>query len=69
MGVSIPSTFPMMKHLKYKNPALNINRRHEAVARDTVFSNTPAVNSGIRQPQDFVGREWEAICYPIGDNI
>ena len=31
-GVSIPSTFPMKKLLKSRNPALNIPRRHEAVA-------------------------------------
>ena len=42
-GVSIPNTFPMKKHLKSRNPALNIPRRHEHVATDTVFSDTPAV--------------------------
>ena len=45
-GVSLPNTFPMKKHLKSRNPALNIPRRHEAVATDTVFSDTPAVDSG-----------------------
>ena len=38
------------------NPALNIPRRHELVATDTVFSNTPAVDSGVKQDQVFVGR-------------
>ena len=28
-GVSIPNTFPMKRHLKSRNPALNIPRRHE----------------------------------------
>ena len=42
-GVSLPNTFPMKKHLKSRNPAFNIPRRHEAVATDTVFSDTPAV--------------------------
>ena len=37
-GVSLPNTFPMKKHLKSRNPALNIPRRHEAVVTDTVFS-------------------------------
>ena len=36
-GVTLPNTFPVKKHLKSRNPALNIPRRHEAVATDTVF--------------------------------
>ena len=47
-GVSLPNSFPMKKHLKSRNPALNITRRHEAVATDTVFSDTPAVDSGVK---------------------
>ena len=47
-GVSLPNTFPMKRHLKSRNPALNIPRRHEAVATDTVFSDTPAVDSGVK---------------------
>ena len=54
-GVSIPSTFPMRKHLKSRNPALKIHRRHELVATDTVFSDTPAVDSGVKQAQVSVG--------------
>ena len=50
-GVSIPNTFPIKKHLKSRNPALNIPRRHEPVATDTVFSDTPAVDSGVKQVQ------------------
>ena len=46
-GVSLPNTFPMKRHLKSRNPALNVPRRHEAVATDTVFSDTPAVDSGV----------------------
>ena len=56
-GVSLPNTFPMKKHVKSRNPALNIPRRHEAVATDTVFSDTPAVDSGVKQAQVFVGRD------------
>ena len=56
-GVSLPNTFPMKKHLKSRNPALNIPRRHDAVATDTVFSDTPAVDSGVKQAQVFAGRE------------
>ena len=50
-GVSIPNTFPMKKHLKSRNPALNIPRRHSPVATDTVFSHTPAVDSGVNKPR------------------
>ena len=56
-GVSLPNTFPMKRHLKSRNPALNIPKRHEAVATDTVFSDTPAVDSGVQQVQVFVGRD------------
>ena len=47
----------MKKHLKSRNPALKIPRRHEAVATDTVFSDTPVVDSGVKQAQVFVGRD------------
>ena len=47
----------MRKHLKSRNPALNNPRRHEAVATDTVYSDTPAVDSGVKQAQLFVGKE------------
>ena len=55
-GTSV-STFPMREHLKSRNPALNIQRRHEAVATETVYSDTPAVDSGVKQAQLFVGKE------------
>ena len=65
-GVSLPNTFPMKGHLKYRNPALNVPRRHEAVATDTVFSDTPAVDSGVKQAQVFVGRDTlVADAYPM----
>ena len=47
----------MRKHLKSRNPALNIPRRNEAVATDTVYSDTAAVDSGVKQAQRFVGKE------------
>ena len=65
-GVSIPNTFPMKKHLKSRDPALNIPRRHEPVATDTVFSDTPAVDSGVKQAQVFVGRDPLGVdAYPM----
>ena len=54
------------KHLKSRNPALDIPRRHEPVATDTVFSDTPAVDSGVKQAQVFVGRDTlVADAYPM----
>ena len=65
-GVSLPNTFPMKRHLKSRDPALNVPRRHEAVATDTVFSDTPAVDSGVKQAQVFVGRDTlVADAYPM----
>ena len=63
---SLPNGESMKKHLKSRNPALNIPRRHEAVATDTVFSDTPAVDSGVKQAQVFVGRDTlVADAYPM----
>ena len=45
------------KHLKSRNPALNIPRGHEPVATDTVLSDTPAVDKGVKQAQVFVGSD------------
>ena len=65
-GVSLPNTFPMKKHLKSRNPALNIPSRHEVVATDTVFSDTPALDSGVKQAQVFVGSDTlVADAYPM----
>ena len=47
----------MKRHIKSRNPALNIPRHHEPVATDTVSSDTPAVDSGVKQAQVFVGRD------------
>ena len=65
MGVALDS-FPMKRHLKSRNPALNVPRRHEPVATDTIFSDTPAVDSGVKQAQVFVGRDsLVADVYPM----
>ena len=55
-GVAIDS-FPMKRHLKSRNPALNAPGRHECVATDTIFSDTPQVDGGVKQAQVFVGRD------------
>ena len=54
MGSLHSQYLPMRKLLKSRNPALNISRRHET---DTVFSDTPAVDSGVKQAQVFVGKD------------
>ena len=54
---SISYHLPHERHLKARNPALNVPRRHEAVATDTVYSDNPAVDSGVKMVQLFVGKE------------
>ena len=39
-----------------RNPALNVPRRHEGVATDTIYSDTPAVDSGVTMAQLSVGK-------------
>ena len=39
------------KHFKSRNPVFNIPRRSEAVATDTIFSDTPAVDDGSTMAQ------------------
>ena len=36
---------------------MNVPRRHKPVATDTIFSDTAAVDSGVKQAQVFVGRD------------
>ena len=47
---------PFRQHFKSRFPALNVRRRNEPVATDTVWSDTPAVHSGYVAAQVFVGR-------------
>ena len=46
--------YPMRKHFKSRFPAFNIPRRSEEVATDTIFSDTPAIDSGFTMAQIFV---------------
>ena len=46
----------MRKHFKSRFPAFNIARRSEEVATDTIFSDTPAIDSGVTMAQIFVGK-------------
>ena len=45
-GGTIPQHDYLKKHFKSRNPVFNIPRRNEAVATDTIFSDTPAINDG-----------------------
>ena len=55
-GASV-GTFPMKRHLMSRNPALNVPRRHEAVATDTVYSDTPTVDGRVKLAQLFVQKD------------
>ncbi len=47
----------MKKHYRSRFPALNVARRHQAVATDTVYSDTKAIDDGSTCAQIFIGRE------------
>ena len=47
----------MRKHCKSRFPAFNIPCRNEAVAADTIFSDTPAIDSGVTMAQICVGKD------------
>jgi hypothetical protein len=46
----------LRQHWKSRFPACNVRRRNEAFATDTIFSDTPAVDSGVKAAQLFIGR-------------
>jgi hypothetical protein len=47
----------LKKHFKARFPALNVRRRNEEVATDTVFSDTKAVDDGASCAQIFIGKQ------------
>ena len=47
----------LKKHFKARNPVFNIPRQNEAVATDTVFSDTPSIADGSTMAQFFCGRD------------
>ena len=53
--------YPMRKHFKSRFPAFNIPRQSEEVATDTIFSDTPAIDSSVTMEQIFVGKRIEDI--------
>ena len=46
----------MRKYFKSRFPAFNIPRRNEAVTTDTIFSDTPAIDSAVTMAQLFVDK-------------
>jgi len=61
----IPMSTILKKHFQSPNPALNVQRQHEPVATDTVYSDTPAIDSGVTTAQFFVGCE-SMVCDVYG---
>ena len=53
------------KHFKSRNPVFNIPRHSEAVAADTIFSDTPAVDDGSTMAPFFCGRD-TLVCDAYG---
>ena len=53
------------KQFKSRNPVFKIPRRSEAVATDTIFSDTPAVDDGSTMAQFFCGRD-TLVCDAYG---
>jgi len=47
----------LKKWYKSPFPTLNVHRRDELIATDTIYSDTPAVDSGVTIAQVFVGVE------------
>ncbi len=45
----------LRKRFQSPNLALNVHRRNEPVATDTIFSDTPAVDSGVTSAEFYVG--------------
>lgn len=56
---------PMRHHFKSRFPALNVHRRNEPVATDTVYSDTPAIDNGSKIAQFFVGKKSQ-VCDVYG---
>ena len=57
--------FCMRKCFKSRFPAFNIPCRNEAVATDTIFSNSPAIDSAVTMANIIVGKDsWSLMCTP-----
>lgn len=58
---TIPMSDVLQKTFQSPNPALNVLRQREAVATDTVYSDTPSICGGETLAQIYVGVESEVI--------
>ena len=65
MGLLHTPRITSKKHFKSRNPVFNIPRCSEAVATDTIFSDTPAVDDGSTMAQFFCGRD-TLVCDAYG---
>ena len=56
----------LQKRFQSPNPALNVHQLHGSVAKDTIFPDTPTVNSGVTSAQFYVGYN-AMVCdaYPL----
>lgn len=63
---SLSTSTLMKKTFRSPFPALNVHRRREAVATDTVYSDVPAIDNGSTAAQIFVGRDTLVTdAYPV----
>ena len=53
----LPMSTLLKKCYKSPFPALNVHRRDEPIAKDTIYSNTLAIDSGATIAQVFIGME------------
>ncbi|GAX13599.1 hypothetical protein FisN_14Lh370 [Fistulifera solaris] len=62
----LPGGTILKKHFKSPHPALNVTRRNEDLATDTIFAKCPAIDSGVTMAQIFVGTTSKVIdVYPL----
>jgi len=53
----LPMSMLLEKQYKSPFPALNVHRHDKPIAMDTIYLDTPAINSGATIAQVFVGTE------------
>jgi hypothetical protein len=53
----MPMSTYLKRRFKSPYPALNVHQRNKPVAADTVYSDTPAIDSGDTYAQLFIGME------------
>ena len=53
----LPMSTLLKKHYKSPFPVLNVHRRDEPIATDTIYLDTPAIDLGTTIAQVFVGTE------------